>query len=43
MKIRKNAEQKNFVIDREYYNESELFDLIKFNGAFIFTDNIVTK
>ena len=44
MKIRKNAVQKNFEIDREYYNNSELFEMIKKTyEAFIFTDEFEEK
>ena len=44
MKIRKNAVQKNFEIDREYYNNSELFEMIKKTyEAFIFTDELEEK
>ena len=43
MKIRKNAEQKNFEICREYYNDSELFEMIKSKDAFILTDECEEK
>ena len=43
MKIRKNAEQKNFEICREYYNDFELFEMIKSKDAFILTGECEEK
>lgn len=43
MKIRKNAEQKNFEVDREYYNDFEIFEMIKNNDVFIFTNDFEEK
>lgn len=43
MKIRKNADQKNFIVDREYYTDRELFELFEVGLAAIFTDTLDRK